>query len=241
MSRAGRRGQYESGKCALRRRRRSRSSRTPGAVGVHRRCPFRFGANSSVWLVSGRTTRLCGQRRVDVRVAVRCARRQDGISPEHQRGRPHPSLQRESVPTYAAPERRQEVIAGKVVTAGGQAVGGAVVTLAPEHMGESFRMPIREGSPPVPDALSDQDGNFVLDDLQEGDLHPLGHGFHPRGRRAEGRRVRRRRRRAAHAGRRFGCRKRAHPPGRARDGLHRSPPCREDNLRRPPTSACAPR
>lgn len=59
-------------------------------------------------------------------------------------------------------------IAGKVIAPDGRPVSGAVVTLAPERMGQAFRMPIREGGPPIPQAVSDPDGVFTLEDLQEG-------------------------------------------------------------------------
>ena len=59
-------------------------------------------------------------------------------------------------------------IAGKVLTEDGQPVSGAVVSLGHERAGMAFRMPIREGGPQTPHAVSDQDGAFALEDLQEG-------------------------------------------------------------------------
>jgi hypothetical protein len=59
-------------------------------------------------------------------------------------------------------------ISGKVLGPDGKAASGAVVTLAAERGGFAFRMPLREGGPSVPQAISDADGAFTLEDLPEG-------------------------------------------------------------------------
>jgi hypothetical protein len=60
-------------------------------------------------------------------------------------------------------------IAGKVVRPDGQAVSGAVVSAGLEREGVAFRMPNREGGPGgAQNAISDVDGNFAIEDLQDG-------------------------------------------------------------------------
>ena len=59
-------------------------------------------------------------------------------------------------------------IAGKVVGADGRPVSGAVVTASQEREGYAFRMPLREGFPSSPHAVSDHDGAFAIEDLQDG-------------------------------------------------------------------------
>jgi hypothetical protein len=59
-------------------------------------------------------------------------------------------------------------IAGVVVDPQGQPVSGAIVSAGQEREGFAFRMPVREGFPGGANAVSDPDGNFVLEDLQDG-------------------------------------------------------------------------
>jgi hypothetical protein len=59
-------------------------------------------------------------------------------------------------------------ISGKVVGPDGKPVSGAVVTPAFERGGFAYRMPVREGGPSVPQSVTDPDGAFSLEDLQEG-------------------------------------------------------------------------
>jgi protocatechuate 3,4-dioxygenase beta subunit len=59
-------------------------------------------------------------------------------------------------------------IAGRVIDPQGQPVSGAIVSAGQEREGFAFRMPVREGMPSGANAVTDPDGHFTLDDLQEG-------------------------------------------------------------------------
>jgi hypothetical protein len=63
-------------------------------------------------------------------------------------------------------------IAGTVVGADGKPVNGAIVTGGLEREGFAFRMPLREGGGPLGGgsayAVSDHDGAFTIEDLQDG-------------------------------------------------------------------------
>jgi hypothetical protein len=59
-------------------------------------------------------------------------------------------------------------IAGKVVGSDGRPVSGAVVSAGMEREGFSFRLPQREGVPTSPHAVSDPEGAFAIEDLEDG-------------------------------------------------------------------------
>jgi protocatechuate 3,4-dioxygenase beta subunit len=59
-------------------------------------------------------------------------------------------------------------IAGKVVGGDGRPVSGALVTASREREGYAFRMPMREGFPSSPHGVTDHEGAFVIEDLQDG-------------------------------------------------------------------------
>jgi protocatechuate 3,4-dioxygenase beta subunit len=60
-------------------------------------------------------------------------------------------------------------IAGRVLSAEGKPVSGALVSAGMEKDGFAFRQPVREGGfGGALQSVSDADGNFALDDLQEG-------------------------------------------------------------------------